>query len=117
MIRKIIVGAAIIGVPLAVWYASQFGQPDVVLFKQAITKSSSSSESEQTPKVLIDVQISALESDHEFVCTDASGDQFRIDYTGSAPSTAFASGQRHRFLGHVHDGTAPYFHATQRFDQ
>lgn len=116
MMRRLIIVTAVIGIPLAIWFASQYGQPAVLTFQEAIAKATSSSESEQSPKVLIEVQVISVESDHDLVCADATGAEFRVEYTGSAPSQAFATGQRHRLLGHVHDGAAPYFHATQRFD-
>lgn len=116
MIRKILIVSALVGLPSAVWYASQYGKPAQVTFTEAITKATSSSESEQAPKVVIDVNVVAVESEHDLQCTDAQGTVFRVEYTGSAPEQPFAIGQRHQLLGHVHDGTAPYFHATQRFD-
>jgi len=117
MIPRIIMVSAIITVPLAIWYAGQYGQPEEVSFEQAIRKATSSSESEQAPKVVINVEITSVESEHDLLCTDASGSTFKVEYTGSKPNVAFSSGQRVRLLGHVHDGSEPYFHATQRFDQ
>lgn len=117
MIRRIVIVATIIGVPMAFWYASQYGQPEEVTFNQAIVKATSSSESEQAPKVVINVAIESVDSDHDLQCTDATGRTFKVEFTGSKPATAFAAGQRMRLLGHVHNGSMPYFHATQRFDQ
>lgn len=116
MIRKILILGALIIVPVAVWYAGQYGQPENVTFVEAIKRATTSSESEQAPKVVIDAKIVACDSDHDLQCQDASGKVFRVEYTGSAPNQPFAAGQQHRLLGHVHDGASPYFHATQRFD-
>ncbi len=116
MIRKILILGSLVIVPIAVWYASQYGQPDSVTFNEAIERATTSSESEQAPKVVIDARIVACESDHDLQCQDARGTVFRVEYTGSAPTTPFTAGQQHRLLGHVHDGASPYFHATQRFD-
>ena len=116
MIRKILILGSLVIVPIAVWYASQYGQPDSVTFNEAIERATTSSESEQAPKVVIDAKIVACDSDHDLQCQDARGTIFRVEYTGSAPNPPFATGQRHRLLGHVHDGGSPYFHATQRFD-
>ena len=117
MIRAFVIGLAIIGIPTAVWFASQYGQPDVVTFEQALLRAATSSEAEQAPKVVIDVVVTGVESDHDIQCKDAAGTPFRAEYTGIAPGVPFASGQQHRLLGHVHNGSAPYFHATQRFDR
>lgn len=116
MIRTILILGAVIVIPVAVWFASQYGQPDSVSFVEAIERSTTSSESEQAPKVVIEAKIVSCESDHELLCRDIRGRDFHVDYTGSTPTQPFAAGQLHRFLGHVHDGASPYFHATQRFD-
>lgn len=116
MIRTILILGAVIVIPVAVWFASQYGQPDSVAFDEAIKRSTTSSESEQAPKVVIEANVVACESDHDLQCQDVRGTVFRVEYTGSAPTQPFAAGQQHRFLGHVHDGASPYFHATQRFD-
>jgi len=117
MIRAIIIGLAVIGIPAAVWFASQSGQPDTVTFLQAIQRASTTSEAEQAPKVVIEVVVTSVESDREIQCVDGAGTSFHTEYSGSAPEVPFAAGQQHRLLGHVHNGAKPYFHATQRFDR
>lgn len=117
MIRVIIIGLAVVGIPAAFWFASQYGQPDTVTFLQATERASTSSEAEQAPKVVIEVVVTAVESDHEMQCVDGAGTSFHAEFSGSAPDVPFATGQQHKLLGHVHNGAKPYFHATQRFDR
>lgn len=115
--RKLIIGSALVFIPLGVWYAYEYGRPVEVSFSEAIIRATTSSESEQAPKVVIVARVLAVVSDHDLTCSDARGKVFRIEYTGAAVPQGFVTNQVHKFLGHVHDGNEPYFHATQRFDQ
>jgi len=116
MMRKLIIGLAIVFIPLGVWYAYEYGRPLEVAFSDAIVRATTSSESEQAPKVVIVARVLSLQSDHDLLCSDTTGTEFRIEYTGSPNPHGFASNKVYRFLGHVHDGAEPYFHATQWFE-
>jgi hypothetical protein len=104
-------------VVVALYMAKQYGQPQTVTFLEALQSSSAGSESEQQPKFLIDVTITAVTSDRNLEGIDSDGEVFKIEYTGSAPEQPFLVGQKQHFLGHVHEGSPAYFHATQQFKQ
>ncbi|RPI69536.1 MAG: hypothetical protein EHM43_01515 [Ignavibacteriae bacterium] len=111
MLRRIIIIAVIVLVPIAFYVASQYGELDDVTFTQA-SRTEATMEGDQAPKVIIVSSITQL-SDAEMFCEDREGTRFKVDYTGSAPETPFAAGQVVRFVGHVHGGATGYFHATQ----
>ena len=112
MLKKIIIVAAVISLPIVFYTAFQTGQLDTALFSEAVTIASSNVEGDQAPKVIIVTTIVSGDG-HDMVGKDASGAQFTIDYTGSEPDEPFAPEQVVRFVGHVHGGETPYFHATQ----
>ena len=112
MLRKIIIGAVIILVPIAFYIASQYGDIETSTFVEAIETTMTNVEGDQAPKVIIVTTITRMDG-HEMIGEDRLGRQFRIDYTGSEPDDPFAGGQVVRFVGHVHTGPDAYFHATQ----
>jgi hypothetical protein len=117
MLKKILIIAVIIGVPLGIYIASRYGELTPVSFAEA-RKTVAVSESDQAPKVLIiSTIVDATRAPSELLCTDPSGVPFRVQYTGSTPDEPFTSGRVVRFVGHVHDGGEPYFHASQVYGQ
>ena len=116
MLKKIIIGAAIICIPLVFYIASVYGQFDTVTFQGAIKAATSSMEGDQAPKVIVFTEI--LERNgHDLRGRDTDGTEFRVDYTGSEPIEKFELGQTVRFVGHVHGDKQPYFHATQVYEE
>lgn len=117
MMRRIIIGASLVLIPLTIWVALQYGQPDVVTFLQAVERATATNESDQAPKVIIEATIVSVGENNELLVKDKQGTAFSVEYTASAPPIPFAAGQHHRLLGHVHGGTPPTFHASQRFNK
>lgn len=119
MLRRIILLAALVGIPVAVWIASTYGQLQDVPFARAMEIAATASDAEQAPKVLIVTTITSLahhQADGLMRGTDRDGTTFAIDYTGTPPETPMAVGDRYMFVGHVHGGTPPRFHATQVYE-
>ncbi len=113
MLKKLVIIAAIIGVPIAFFVANEYGQINEVSYygAQSIV---AATEGDQAPKVIIvSTIIDASAAPEEILCSDQHGAAFTVQYTGSAPSSPFARGQVLRFVGHMHHGGKPYFHATQ----
>jgi hypothetical protein len=101
VIRKLIIAGALVSIPVIIYLAMQYGQPPSVSFDEAIDKTQHTSESDPASKVLVDV-----------VIVDAT-DMAAISATDSAPQRPLQPGMRSRFVGHVHGGDTPIFHATQ----
>ena len=112
MLKKLIIGAAVITLPIVFYVAYVTGQLDSASFNEAVTIASSNVEGDQAPKVIIVTTIVSGDG-HDMIGKDETGTQFTIDYTGSEPDEPFAPEQVVRFVGHVHGGATPYFHATQ----
>lgn len=121
MLRRLIIIAAVICIPLGVYVASTYGTLTEVTFAQAAATAESATEGDQAPKVLVRITIvNPLDTDQEdggeqapILARDAAGKEFHLSYTGSAPAAPFSAGQELRFVGHVHGGLTGYFHATQ----
>ncbi len=117
MLKKILLIAAVVGIPLGIYIASRYGELSPVSFAEA-RRTVAVSESDQAPKVLIlSTIVNAERAPSEIVCTDPAGERFNVQYTGSTPDEPFTPGRVVRFVGHVHDGGTPYFHATQVYGQ
>ena len=116
MLRKIIIAAVIVLVPLAFFLASTFVNIETVTFKEAMNVSSEEQEGDKAPKVVIVTSLTQM-GQGIMVGEDREGTAFRVDYTGSPPDVPFAPGQTVRFVGHVHGGEEPYFHATQVYGE
>lgn len=116
MLKRIIIIAAIILVPTAFYVASQYGEVKTVTFAQAVEQSTTETEGDQAPKALIPGLIAEVGQD-KISCTDQVGVPFLVEYTGKPPNKPFTPGMRVHFVGHVHGGTDPYFHATQAYIQ
>lgn len=112
MLKRIIIVATIVLVPLAFYVASQYGSLESVTFEQAIKRSEHASSEEQAPKMIITSTILRQEADR-WLCEDRYGVQFSVEYTGKPPDKPFTEGSSVDFVGHVHGTTPPYFHATQ----
>jgi hypothetical protein len=113
VIRKLILTGALISIPVIIYLAMQYGQPPTVSFAEAIEKTQHTSESDPASKVLVDVVIVDATDMAAITATDNTGRLVSIQYTGSAPQRPLQSGMRSRFVGHVHGGDTPIFHATQ----
>lgn len=113
MIKKIIIGGAILSIPVIMYLAMQYGQPRSMSFAEAIEKTQHTSESDPASKVLLEVVITDATDMASITATDNTGRSFSIQYTGSAPHSPLQTGVRARFVGHVHGGDTPIFHATQ----
>ncbi|MBK6292349.1 MAG: hypothetical protein IPH85_05955 [Ignavibacteria bacterium] len=113
MLKKLIIISAVLGIPLAVWIASTYGDLKEVTFEGA-QHTETTSESDQAPKVIIvSTIVDATGAPSSIICKDESGAEFRAQFTGAQPEGPFLSGQVVRFVGHVHGGGDAYFHATQ----
>ncbi len=113
MIRKIIIVGSLISIPAIMYLAMQYGQPPSVSFAEAIDKTQHTSESDPASKVMVDVVITDASDLASIAATDNAGAGFSIQYTGTAPTSPLKTGMRARFVGHVHGGDTPIFHATQ----
>ena len=116
MLRRIIIIAAVVFVPITFYFASLYGDLDTVTFEKAIETAATASEGDKAPSVIVVTTIVAIQGS-EVVGEDHTGQQFRVDYTGSAPAVPFAAGQIVRFVGHIHGSDAPYLHALQVYGQ
>ena len=117
MLRKIILAALIIGLPIVVYIALQHGQVQTVSFKKALSESSQKADSEQATKVKITAGI-VIDNQHpfklnEFYVIDPESSLFLVSYTGKDPLESMKNGQSVQVYGHVHGGETPYFHASQ----
>lgn len=118
MLKRIIILAFVVGIPLGVWIASTYGQLAEVTFAVACDEHTAGVEGDQAPKVIIVSRIlNVNEAPDRITCADPTGATFRVQYTGTMPDVPFAVGQIMRFVGHVHDGHDAYFHATQVYAQ
>lgn len=113
MIRTIIIAGTLLSIPVIVFLAIQYGQPPSVPFAGAIERTQHTSESDPAAKVLVDVVIVDARDLASISASDNTGTEFTIQYTGSTPQRPLQSGMRARFVGHVHGGDTPIFHATQ----
>ena len=111
MLRKIIIIAAVVFIPIVFYFASQYGEMETVTFAKAIDTAESETEDKASSVIVVTTIVSM--DGHDMYGEDRTGRQFKVDYTGSEHDDPFAAGQTVRFVGHVHGDKAPYFHATQ----
>ncbi|MFZ9870153.1 MAG: hypothetical protein ACO3I4_03020 [Candidatus Kapaibacteriota bacterium] len=117
MVRRIILIAAAIAIPLVVTLAIRYGQQPTATFEQAIQQQAGQSEQEQSAKVVILTTITE-NSGGQIYGEDRQGRRFRVDYTGHEFEGPLLVGSTYRFVGHVHgQGTDAYFHATQVYNE
>jgi len=117
MLRKIILTSLIIGLPIVVYIAMQYGQIPSVSFKKALESGSQKTESEQNSKVKIQAGV-VIDQEHpfkpeEFYAVDAEGTVFLVSYTGGEALGELKNGKSIEVLGHVHSGNPPYFHTSE----
>ncbi len=117
MLRRIIITAFVIGLPIVVYIAMQYGQIPMVSFKKALEGSNQKTDSEQNTKVKIHAGI-VVDKEHEFkqdefYAVDPEGTVFLVSYTGGEALGELKNGRAVDVLGHVHSGTPPYFHASE----
>ena len=117
MLRRIILIAALIGIPASIYLATQFGSKETITFLDAVNVSAGQSEQEQSEKVVVSTTITQIQGTTLFG-EDRTGQSFRVDYTGSEYESPFHIGDTYLFVGHVHGGGADaYFHATQVYEE
>lgn len=117
MIRRIILIAAAIAIPLVVTLAIRYGQQPTATFAEALQQAAGQSEQEQSAKVVIVTTLTDNRAGQLFG-EDRQGRRFRIDYTGHEYEGPLTVGSTYRFVGHVHGiGSDAYFHATQVYDE
>lgn len=116
MLKRITMISTIVVVVLAFYIAAQYGEPQSTTFLEAVDRAGEYSDEAQAPKVLIVCSIVGIDNDR-LLCEDRKATSFSVEYTGKPPNVPFTVGQTVRFVGHVHDGDQPYFHATQVFEQ
>ncbi len=117
MVRRIILIAAVIAIPLVVTLAIRYGQQPTATFAEAVEQQAGQSEQEQSAKVVIVTTITENASGTIFG-EDRQGRRFRIDYTGHEYEGPLMVGSTYRFVGHVHGtGSDAYFHATQVYNE
>lgn len=120
MLKKILLTAALIIVPLVVYTAIQYGEMKTVTFEEARQIAAGQSDTEKAPKVMIRGQVlndgshSIVQhgSSMDFTLRDANMVDFQVSYTG-ADKVDLEHMQTIGIVGHVHEGTPPYFHASQ----
>lgn len=112
MLKRIIIISTVILIPTAFYVASTFGKLDRVNFQQAVEIAASDVEGDQAPKVLITATIVST-TGPRLLCKDQRGSEFSVDYTGKPLAQGFNVDKQVEFVGHVHAGETPYFHATQ----
>ncbi|KAB2895339.1 MAG: hypothetical protein D8M52_02320 [Chlorobi bacterium] len=115
MLKRIIVICTIILIPAAFYIAWHYGEAASVDFATATQIASTADENDQAPKVVIVATIASI-AGSKMECTDKAGVPFVIEYTGETPQYPFKVGAVMRFVGHVHGGASPYFHATQVYN-
>lgn len=118
MLKKLIIIAAIVLVPLAFYLALKNGTVEETTFASANMMAMTSESEDQAKKVGIVSVISGVGAEGEkLTCIDSQNATFQVDFTGSEPHSPFTTGMRVKFIGHVHGGESPYFHATQVFPE
>lgn len=114
MLRTIVIVLIVVLVPVGVYVAMQYGIPAELTFAEAISKAVTTAEGDMAPKVVVVSTITRIESDTLF-CVDREQREFSVQYTGATPDFAFAPNTSVKFVGHVHEGSVHYFHATQAY--
>ncbi|MBS1538775.1 MAG: hypothetical protein JST20_13645 [Bacteroidetes bacterium] len=117
MLRKIILTSLIIGLPIVIYIAMQYGQVPSVSFKKALEAVNQKTDSEQNSKVKIQAGV-VIDKEHpfkqeEFYAVDAEGTVFFVSYTGGDALGELKNGKSIEVLGHVHGGNPPYFHTSE----
>lgn len=115
MLRWSIIIGAVILVPVVVFLALRHGSLQEVTFAQAIEIATSSTEGDAAPKVIVRATIESEHFAHEKegTCIGNDGMRFTVSYTGGSPDVPLTAGSSVKFVGHVHGGPTPSFHATQ----
>lgn len=120
MLKRIIIVALIILLPLIFWYASQFGALQSVSFAAAMNMSEQASDVEQAQKVKIDGFFTVKDDGHDhdgheghLYARDLQGTIFKVEYTGKDPLPEMKEGSEISVFGHVHGGEEPYVHSSQ----
>lgn len=115
MLRWSIIIGAVIVIPVVVVLALRHGSLQEVTFAQAIQIATSSTEGDTAPKVIVRATIESEHFEHEKegTCVGDDGTSFQVSYTGGAPDVPLTAGATVKFVGHVHGGPTPTFHATQ----
>lgn len=118
MLKKILLVAAVVTVPVVVYTAIQHGQVKSVSFNEALQIAAGQSDVEKAPGVMIRGQVIS-NHDHaqsgvkEFTLRDANMVDFPVSYTG-AEEVSLQHMQTVAVVGHVHgEGTSAYFHASE----
>jgi hypothetical protein len=114
VLKRIVIIATVICVPVAFYVASQYSELKTLTFADAMANSEASADEDKAPKVIIMSSITGTEGER-LICEDRTGTQFPVEYTGKPPTNPFSVGQTVEFVGHVHGGEQAYFHATQVF--
>lgn len=120
-LRLVLIIVAIIGIPVVLYIAFQFGQIPTYTFDQAMKYSEVQEEIEQAKKVEVKAQVlisdqypfKQPESMFTFFAKDSEGKILPINYTGKDPLPQLQHLQSIVVFGHTHGGGTPYFHATQ----
>lgn len=121
MLKKIIWISIIVGFPLVVYIAIQYGDLKPITIAEAMQTAISQSESEPTKKVLVAgtvtiddrYRLEMSEGAIVFYLTDASQDIVKVVYNGVLENGALKPGQMVEVAGHMHGGPQPYFHCSK----
>lgn len=113
MLRKVILVLVFVGLPAGIWFAIRYGIPETVTFSGAVQKATTSQEGDMAPKIVVTAVITSLEP---LLARDEAGEEFALEFTGKQPDGGLRQGTSYRFVGHVHGGSPPTFHATQVYD-
>lgn len=120
-LRIVFIVLALVGIPVVVYIAFQYGQIPVYTFNQAMEYSEVQEEIEQAKKVEVMAKViiseqhpfKQAESMFSFYAEDTAGKILPISYTGKDPLPDLKHQQSIIVFGHTHGGGTPYFHATQ----
>ena len=113
MLRTVILALVVGGLPAGIWFAIRYGVPETVTFSGAVQKATTSQEGDMAPKIVVTAMITSLEP---LRARDEAGQEFSLEFTGKQPDGGLRQGTAYRFVGHVHGGSPPTFHATQVYD-
>jgi len=122
MLKKLLVAAAVAGIPVIAVVASRFGEIPAMTLTQAITASEQQSQTEAGRKVLIRAHVVA-DAQHtlhrteqgivEFVARDEQGNMFTVKYSGKDQIHSLEHGQAVQVVGFILSSSPATFQASQ----
>ncbi|GAB1431267.1 hypothetical protein MASR2M18_21020 [Ignavibacteria bacterium] len=121
MLRKIILICLAVGLPVAIYLATQHAQIPTLTYSEALQEHGAKSETEQTQKMRIEAT-AIIDAKHpapngkipqQFYAQDGEQTVFVVNYDGKYPVEGIANGMKLELYGHPHGGEPPVFHCSQ----